>query len=266
MSVTRIALFVLACAAAVGCSESRTRVEIPFQASYGGEAIACGTEADVVLTDLRFYLYGVHLIDAAGASRAVELVDDEAWQRDGLAFIDLEDGSGRCLNGTAEVNAAIRGSVPAGSYVGIGFTLGVPFELNHGDPLLADAPLGDADMHWHWRGGYKFLRAGIRTRDDGFWLHLGSTGCAGTIRNITGCTAANRVAVLLDGFVPGRDVVDVDLSALANGQALGDGMPTDCSSGPAERSCVPAFRSLGLDHAGGTAAGSQQVFVSRAAR
>ncbi|PJN92728.1 metallo-mystery pair system four-Cys motif protein, partial [Amaricoccus sp. HAR-UPW-R2A-40] len=42
--------------------------------------------------------------------------------------------------------------------VGLAFEIGVPFDLNHGDPTLAPAPLDLTAMFWTWRGGYKFLK------------------------------------------------------------------------------------------------------------
>jgi hypothetical protein len=115
-------------------------------------------------------------------------------------------------------------------------------------------------MHWHWRAGYKFLRTGISTADDGFWLHLGSTGCEGTVRNITACNSENRVHVVLTNFVLGRDAVVVDLAALTSGTNLDDALATDCSSGPAEAACAAPFLALGLDFPTGESAFEQKLF------
>jgi uncharacterized repeat protein (TIGR04052 family) len=261
MMQPRYVAILLATLSIAACGDPPLRVAIPFAAAFAGADVTCSGQSPVQLTDLRFYVYDLHLIDADGQPHALELIADDTWQRDGLALLDLEDGSGSCLNGTAASNAVIAGTVADGEYRGLGFTLGVPFELNHGDPLRAAAPLGDADMHWHWRGGYKFLRAGVRSADDRFWLHLGSTGCEGTIRNITGCSSPNRVSVTIADFEPGRDAVRVDLSALVAGDVLADGEGSDCSSGPAETSCVAPFRALGLDHATGGVSGPQRLFT-----
>ena len=115
-------------------------------------------------------------------------------------------------------------------------------------------------MHWHWRSGYKFIRAGVATTDDSFWIHVGSSGCAGTVRNVTGCRSPNRVAVTLDEFVPNQSVVAIDLGAFFDGNDFSDGNPTDCSSGPAETQCVAPFAALGIDFESGAASGSQRVF------
>ncbi|MGI9220549.1 MAG: MbnP family copper-binding protein [Woeseiaceae bacterium] len=243
------------------CGESSSRVEIPFAATIGGTPIACNASPGAELTDLRFYVYKLRMIDLDGQEHPITL-EAGAWQQTDLAFVDLEDATGGCLNGTTEMNAVIRGTAASRDYRGLTFSVGVPFSRNHGDPLTATAPLGDADMHWHWRGGYKFLRAGIKTDEDSFWIHLGSTGCEGTIRNITGCNAPNRAEIRLSEFRPG-DTINIDLAALAGDGALTDGEASDCSSGPAETDCANAFAALGLVHATGDAASAQQVFSLR---
>ncbi len=269
----RIAVFSLAASLLAACGEPPMRVQIPFAAVFSGARVDCAGTDDVQLddlqldnvqlTDLRFYVYDVHLMDAAGNVQALNLDDDGPWQQANLALLDLENGNGGCTNGTSDTYRTLTGTVIDGDYRGLSFTLGVPFDNNHRDPLLAKAPLDDAAMHWHWRGGYKFLRAGIRDANDGFWMHLGSTGCQGTLQNITGCNAPNRVTVELDNFVPGRDLVVIDLGELVTRGELDDGTATDCSSGPAETHCAAAFLALGLDHSSGASLGVQRVFSSR---
>lgn len=259
----RTAWFLLPASLLQACGEPPARVQIPFTAELFGTPISCESGGEAQLTDLRFYIHDLRMTDAGGRSQTVELENDGNWQHAGIALLDLENGAGACSNGTPATHSVVVGTVPRGDYRGLAFTLGVPFDRNHRDPLLATAPLDDAAMHWHWRGGYKFLRAGLRTVDDGFWVHLGSTGCEGAITNISGCTAPNRVRVRIDDYVPGRDVVVIELGALLTPGELDDSMPTDCSSGPAEAHCAVAFQALGLDHARGTATSAQRVFASR---
>jgi uncharacterized repeat protein (TIGR04052 family) len=258
-----VSLLLLVSSLLLACSEPPRQLRIPFIAEFKGAPIACDAGPDAELTDLRFYVFDAYLTDAAGDVRQLELSTDNDWQQANLALLDLEDD--RCMNGTSRTNSALQGSIAAGDYRGLSFTLGVPFDENHRDPLLAAAPLDDTAMHWHWRGGYKFLRAGFRTADDGFWIHLGSTGCEGTLQNITGCNAPNRVTVELDDFIPGRDIVVVDLAELVTPSELNDGTASDCSSGPAEETCLAAFAALGLDHNSGKVRGKQRLFSSRAA-
>ncbi len=247
------------------CSEPQRTVEVPFVATWGEHSVSCSdATAGVALSDLRLYVSQVELVDESGEAVALDLRADEEWQTSSVALIDLEDGQGACMNGTQPMNASITGSLPEGRYRGIRFVVGVPFELNHANPMTAQAPLDDAAMHWHWRSGYKFLRAGVDHVDDGFWIHLGSAGCEGTVQNISSCRFPNRVTVQIDDFVPDRHSIAVDLKALTADTDLLDGAATDCSSSPAEASCVAPFLSLGIDHASGAAGNTQSVFLSKA--
>jgi len=209
---------------------------------------------------LRLYLSSVQLLDQAGRPQAVKLHSDIPWQQPDIALIDLENGRGACSGGTTDTFAYLVGSVPPGDYAGLRFTIGVPFDLNHANPLTAGAPLDDPAMHWHWRSGYKFVRAGVAIAKDGFWIHVGSAGCEGTVRNISGCRFPNRVVVELDGFEPNSDAVAIDLRALFDGIDFDDGVPGDCSSGPSEAACMAPFAALGIDFPTGDLTGQQRVF------
>jgi len=244
-----------------GCGEPPARVVIPFAPVFGAERMGCAGTADgVQLSDLRLYVSEIKLVTESGDFVDLRLDTDGPWQQQDLALLDFEDGSGTCDNGTPETNTTLRGVVKPGNYRGLQFTVGVPFDRNHADPLQAEAPLGDAAMHWHWRAGYKFMRAGVRTPNDGFWIHLGSTGCEGTVQNISGCRFPNRVIVTLEDFDPGMDAVEIDLESLVASTSLDDGEGTDCSSSPAESSCNAPFRALGIPGAAEKGAQTQRVF------
>lgn len=263
--IQRLSLLCIVIFALASCSQPDTQLRISFVAQFDGRDIGCApSETGSALSDLRFFVSAVQAIRDDGVAVELVLQTDGQWQQADLALLDFEDGTGACDNGTPATNTVLRGTLPAGNYRGLLFTVGVPFELNHRDPLLAAAPLDDTAMHWHWRAGYKFMRAGIRTSDDGFWIHLGSTGCEGTVQNITGCRYPNRVEVLLPEFVPGDDSVVVDLTALLEQTNLLDTDATDCSSGPAEQSCEAPFRALGLDFASGSILETQSVLLRRA--
>ena len=254
-----LATFLIGLAA---CSAKSVPVQINFEASWAGQAVQCGG-TEMALTDLRFFVSDVMLVDAKGVEHEVELTPDSQWQQAGVAMIDLENGAEACSNGTTDVHASIEGTVSTSDAVAVKFTVGVPFELNHANPLLAQPPLDRAAMHWHWRSGYKFLRAGISNPNDSFWIHLGSTGCEGTIQNITACSFPNRVSVELSDFSPATDSITVDLAELFRGVDLDDGVRSDCSSSPAEATCADPFESLGLAFNGVTNQQVQRVFQGR---
>ena len=253
-------LFILVLASLCSsCDQWDLAVEIPFIATWNGKAITCDSVAPA-LSDLRFYVSDPQLMDNKGRWHDVRFATEMAWQNDTVALVDLENGEGECVNGSPEVFSRLVGVALAGEYRGLRFTVGVPFSLNHANPMTAGPPLDDPHMHWHWRSGYKFLRAGIRTGNDGFWLHLGSTGCEGTVGHVTGCRFPNRIEVMLPDFSPGQSTVAIDLASLTAGVDLGDAVPDDCSSGPAETSCVAPFAALGINHSTGKQDGTQRVF------
>ncbi|MGB5352303.1 MAG: MbnP family copper-binding protein [Woeseia sp.] len=244
-------ILLLFCTALASCGPGKQLVEIPFSAKFGDSALSCVSALPALrLTDLRFYVSDVFLLRDNGTDVPLEMIRDSAWQNADVALIDLEDGSATCRNGTAAMNSVLKGRAPAGDYQGLRFTLGVPETLNHGDPLIAEAPLTDVAMHWHWRSGYKFLRAGLEKDGTSYRLHLGSALCHGVIGNLQGCDAGNRAHVLLEEFNFRDDTVVLDLTSLiAEFQA--PVAPTQhCEMGPDEAAC-DAFRSaLGLDAAG----------------
>jgi uncharacterized repeat protein (TIGR04052 family) len=258
----RLAIALVALLLIASCSRWDLPIEIPVLATLNGQPVDCNS-AGVSLTDLRFYVSDLQLIDTDGRAHDVRYATEFDWQNDAVALIDLENGEGRCQNGTAAVYDRLLGVARTGDYRGLRFTVGVPFRLNHANPLTATPPLDDPDMHWHWRSGYKFLRAGVSNGTDGFWIHGGSTGCEGTVGHITECRFPNRFEVFLPDFVPGEHAITFDMGALVSDINLEDAIQSDCSSGLAETACIAPFAALGVDFLTGRLDGSQRVFGIR---
>lgn len=128
------------------------------------------------------------------------------------------------------------------------FELGVPFALNHQNPLTAGIPLQQLDMHWAWQSGYKFFRLDLQGPQHDWSLHLGSSGCssASVMRAPTQpCVAPNRIRVQLP--YQGQSTLTLDLAEL-----LRDFIPTSnnsCMADPASLSCQQLLPVLGI---GGT--------------
>lgn len=59
----------------------------------------------------------------------------------------------------------------------IRFTLGVPFAVNHLNPISQPSPLNLPSMFWVWQTGHKFMRLELATNQEQWLFHLGSTGC-----------------------------------------------------------------------------------------
>ncbi len=233
-----------------------------FAAYWGEQAIGCGSPVGTTqLTDLRFYLSELEFHSVDDGRMPAGLADNGRWQGNTIALVDLEDGTESCVNGTPDDNPVVLARVPAGKYRGLQFVVGVPFALNHGDPLQALAPLDDSTMHWHWRSGYKFLRAGVVQGGTPFLLHLGSAACEGTVAAIRGCRYPNRVVVVIDEWQPEMTIA-VDLRVLVESAVVPDG-DAICESAPADPDCTALEEVLGLGPGSSEPAGRQQLFRAR---
>ncbi len=235
-------------------------VMIPFEGRVGKTPFTCkatypglGTAAtEIALSDFRLYIHDVKLHQKGGADVPLELKQDGLWQYQSLALLDFEDKTGPCANGTAEMNGMIHGTVPAGTYDGISFKLGVPFELNHADVSTAPSPLNLSGLFWDWNSGYKFLRADSAPAAGGapFLLHLGSTACQGDFADggVSACDRPNVADVALTGFDPAKSKIVVDYAAVIAGNDLSknEGGAPGCMSGPTDPECEAIFERLGL--------------------
>ena len=251
-------------------------VTINFAAQVNGAAFSCGTSYDnvgmsattITLVDYRFYVHDVRLIDDTGAEVAVELTQDGQWQLDDLVLLDFEDGSTSCVNGTPGTNTVVRGQVPAGTYDGIRFRLGVPFELNHQDQTVAPPPLDLSGLFWVWNAGYKFARIDHTSaaRPDGWNVHLGSTGCTPTgdpTAPATSCANEHRPALDFASFDFTTNTIVADYGRLLAGSDVtvnAESTASGCQAFPGDADCPPVMNRFGLDYEGSTSSG--QTFFS----
>lgn len=246
-------------------------ITLSFNAVAGTTPVKCGTavtglgssNVDAQLKDLRFYVSNVKLVRADGSRQDLTLSADDDWNlsKDGnsVTLIDLEDGTGACSGGTAAMNAQVKGTVPAGSYVGVEWTMGVPFAMNHSDYATATKPLDVQAMAWSWQSGRKFAK--IEVTDPagaaGTWsaktfnVHLGSTGCTGNPASgeTVSCLAPNRMAVAFSSFNADSQRIAVDVRALLAGNDVSRNLAgaAGCMSGGTDPECLKVFESLAID-------------------
>ena len=255
-------------------------VALDFAAYSGTTPVACGSavtglgsgSTDAQIKDFRLYVSNVKLLKADGSEVPLTLGANDDWNLtsgvNGLTLIDLEDGTGSCAGGTVATNATIRGTVPAGSYVGAKMTMGVPFALNHSDYATATKPLDIQAMAWSWQSGRKFAK--IEVTDPagatGTWVaktfnfHLGSTGCTGNPANgdTVACAAPNRMDFTLAGFDPANQKIAIDVKALVASTdiTINQAGAPGCMSGGTDPECLHVFESLAIDwRADGTGTG-----------
>lgn len=195
------------------------------------------------IQDLRFYISGVSLIDAAGNYSPLVLTENSNQGRN-VALLDFEDSTGACsANASASTYTALVGKVAPGTYVGIAFTVGVPVlsgdgstppvPLNHsytaqaldnGSVKATPLPLQNTALNWSWQSGRKFTKIEFITNTGSVktLVHLGSTGCVGDPiqGRITNCSNPNRPNFKFASFNPASQKIALDLSVLFSGLDL----------------------------------------------
>ena len=275
--------------AGVGAQE-RQEMTLQFQAKVGEQPFACdrryatlGSQGgEIAPMDFRLYISDIFLLDARGNAIPLALTQDGRWQYENVALLDFENKVGSCRNGTAATRNIVVGTVPAGDYRGLRFTLGVPSALNHGDATLAPSPLNLTSLWWNWQGGYKFLRLdlglpptaaaplpkgqgdrhghhgyqegsrphhGHHGSSRGYTVHIGSTGCTEAAGAQTTCRFPNRPTLAFEDFDVARDAIVLDIAALLSQANLANnapGTPGGCLANPEDSDCTPILRSLGL--------------------
>ena len=234
------------------------------------------------MSDLRFYVSNVKLVKADGSTTALVLDANDNFNAtkggDTVTLIDLEDKTGTCV-GTTATNSTIKGTVPAGDYVGVKMTLGVPLAMNHTDHTadlsVTPAVINNAvhpGMAWSWAAGRKFTK--IEVMDAGlasepaqptwtapvFMVHLGSTGCtlsqASSQDTADTCARPNRVDyITFSQFDPATQQIALDVRALlaGNDATKNGGGAAGCMSGQTDPECPALFTNLGLDNDTGKA-------------
>lgn len=224
------------------------------------------------LIDLRFYIYDIKLVKADGTTSDFTLTPDGVWQSSRVALLDFENATGTCAGGTTATNTSIRGTYPAGSYTGIKFTVGVPFDLNHLDSTTQSAPLNNSAMFWSWQSGYKFMKFEFKINESTpttNYVHIGSTGCPAA--NATGsnaaCTYPNRstftVSKSSGNINFASESVAIDVRALLNGtnaNATASGAAISCMPGNTNSVCQKILTNIGITSGTGESSGTQTTF------
>lgn len=136
-------------------------------------------------------------------------------------------------------------------YSQIRFTLGVPFEINHLNPISQPSPLNLPSMFWIWQTGHKFMRLELATNQQQWLFHLGSTGCksASAMRSPQyNCLYPNRFNFQLPLVKnnQGQLILNVDLAALLKGVELS--ASSSCQSEQNNKSCQQLFDNLLLNN------------------
>ena len=198
---------------------------------------------------LQFYVHDIALLDAQGGIHSVAMNDAAPWQSNRVALLDLTG------SGASAPRAVVEGRASGERYTGVRFSVGVPFDLNHANPLTAPTPLDRADMFWSWQSGYKFLRIDLSAAEHEAAFHLGSTGCssASALRPPQqACAQPNVIHVELQDFDPTSQTIEVRVDEIVTAAARSE--QRACTGDYESSECAAAFAATGLNVKSGSCA------------
>lgn len=161
----------------------------------------------VQFTTLKFYLSNIVLLDSTGKTYPVT--------SDKVMMVDFSDAH-VAEHGSFHVNVKVQ----PGTYRGLKFEVGVPYDENHKDASTQSLPLGPSSgMFWSWNSGYIFHKiegkadSGSGSANISFLYHIGGDNRKVTaqIGTLSGASVTSFV-VPADGS--GEYGVNVDYSAL----------------------------------------------------
>jgi uncharacterized repeat protein (TIGR04052 family) len=249
---------------------------IRFAALVGDQPFTCGstysnigtTNTTIRPLDFRLYIHNPVLVRATGEKVPLRLDQDRTWQRDRVALLDFEDGTGLCATGSPSTNVQLVGAAaPHSDYTGLEFDVGLPPELNHLDAATAPAPFNSPGLWWSWAGGYKFMRLDVAsTGNEAWYIHLGSSNCTGKVSTGFTCQRNNLPHVVLTGFNPATSTVTLNAATLFQGSDLNaqinnttDFVP-GCMAFSGDPECPAIFERLGLTFESDVPSAQPQTF------
>ncbi|MCB9664228.1 MAG: hypothetical protein H6732_08955 [Alphaproteobacteria bacterium] len=247
---------------------------ITFRAVVGDETWRCAanyenigkTKATASFGDLKLYVHDLVALLPDGTEQPVELADDAPWQGEGVALLDLEDGTGSCaVQGDTALRSEVIGTFRDDA-VGLRLTVGVPDALNVGPADdTSTPPLDRDDLLVNATSGFRYLRTVVITGGTGRWpVEIfdvwGTDPATGDPRELQDA----QVQITLPGFRAADDAVLVDLAVLLSdsdpttnfsttpaGSTRPQVSPEGCQMTPGDQDCTGIFRHYGL---GGVAA------------
>lgn len=209
---------------------------LQLQLQWQGQPLHC--DSDLTLAGKTFQLSQLQLFLSDFRQTESIALTPGPFSNERLVLLGIDCQS----NDNGQWQIPLAGALTAGP---LSFTLGVPADLNHQNPLVAPAPLQQTDMHWSWQQGYKFLRLDL-TGHASWSLHLGSTGCKGpSVMRApqSSCQQPNQVQVQLQ--YSGQPQLVLDLAPLL--QDFGANGDNSCMADRQTQSCRQLLPRLGVD-------------------
>ncbi|MDP5029308.1 MbnP family copper-binding protein [Paraglaciecola sp.] len=230
---------------------SEIKVEVFFQqAPIRCEQIVSLDEQNWRINQLAFFISELN-VSQNGVQQALPLTTND-WQSNDVALLQYTDCAEQAsqteqsgpLISAYHASLQLAEPIDFSEVMQLQFTLGIPFELNHLNPLSQASPLNIPSMFWSWRAGHKFMRLDMLGDEQSWVFHLGSTECyadsamrAPTMQ----CGQPNRLTFDLPKQQQGETLI-LHLDRLLSGVALNN--KTACLMQPDQESCVQIMKNM----------------------
>ena len=230
------------------CSDQDKVARLSFIPTFAKQLVSCPSPLKIgndvwKIKQLQLYISDVELQDDNGVWTTWQM-KITPLQNDNVALV----GEHCSESSSGDWQVEFSQPIDIKQYENIRFSLGVPFDKNHLNPLRQQSPLNYSSMFWVWQTGHKFLRLEMSSENSNWLFHLGSTGCsaASALRSPSKpCLYPNLVKVKVKVNIPVAQALDItlDLSKLFQDITLSE--QTMCQSGHNNKTCQQLFKNLG---------------------
>ncbi|WP_286233369.1 MbnP family copper-binding protein [Thalassotalea sediminis] len=221
----------------VGCSQAEKKHVITVEVNFNGSPFNCNSivAEKWQLSQLYFYLTDIAFLNEQQTWQAVNLTETSS-QHQNVALLGI--------NCADEKNATWQLTLPDDiNGKQLKATVGVPFALNHQNPMTQKSPLNVPNMFWVWQTGHKFMRFEMQSQTENWLFHLGSTGCssASALRAPDSkCLHPNTVTMPLGNVKQG--IVTLDIGPWFTKVIFGE--PSNCKSARDNIACQLIFANI----------------------
>jgi len=231
-----------------GCSRSEESQSLSFSPTFNDQVLGCEINFKQENNDWRFeqllfFISKIETMTSAGDWQKPKLLTSK-FQTADLALIGEKCGE--------EHNWQLKfdASFDLSKLQKLRFIIGIPFDVNHLNPLTQVSPLNLPAMFWGWQRGHKFLRLELFNEQDTWLYHLGSMGCkaASPLRApLEPCLYDNKFTFEMDithnlKKTNQSKVIVFDIAKLISGLTLTN--ESSCQSAPENKSCQLLTRNL----------------------
>jgi len=223
---------------------STNNESIIFSPTFKGETLTCNSviahsNKKWHYTQLQFFVSSIELQNNKLEWQKASLIKS-VYQTDKIALLGEHCDSSNKKN-NANWRLILDPKIDLTKITRIRFHLGLPFAINHLNPLTQESPLNISTMFWGWQKGHKFLRLEMASSNDNWLFHLGSIGCkaASPLRAPKEeCRYPNRYVFELPIYDENNQIT-FDLSTLLSNMTITE--QASCQSSPNKSSCQALF-------------------------